>query len=215
MATEDLTTYTETDSGGDITVTSTKADVSTMEDDAVSYVRKSFGANYFTTFEIDFEGYLDLTSESGYPFGGVCALSANDAKTLEALLADNEGVSCYFQWLDYNSTKILRLRQYWDDNGDNYTCAYDTLYYCTFKRTGSALQLLIYSDSGRTSLLDTLSVTFNSTGCEYLYAISSAGRTSPDNDTSTYYGQNYEIISAGGLSIPVAMHHYTKNIGSK
>ena len=60
MAFENLLTYTEVDSAGDLTVDSTSVVFDTMRRDAISYVYKDHGAGYFGNFDIDFE--FEITS---------------------------------------------------------------------------------------------------------------------------------------------------------
>ena len=60
MAFENLLTFTEVDSAGDLTVDSTSVVVDTMRIDADSYVYKDFAIGYFGDFEIDFE--VEITS---------------------------------------------------------------------------------------------------------------------------------------------------------
>ena len=65
MALENLLTYTEVDSAGDLTVDSTSVIFDTMRLDAVSYVYKDFGASYFSDFDIDFEAEITASDVGG------------------------------------------------------------------------------------------------------------------------------------------------------
>lgn len=83
-----------------------------------------------------------------------------------------------------------------------------TMYYFEIVKSGTSLTCKIYSDSDRTDLIDTLSLTLQANHkFEYAMACSSY-----DNGSSGYAGnldvENLDLKEAVGLSIPVAMHHY-------
>ena len=68
------------------------------------------------------------------------------------------------------------------------------LLYFTFKREGTTATCDIYSDSGRTTLVDSLSITCETGTKQYLYAINVWGETG-QTTTITGYVQNLAEIT--------------------
>jgi len=157
LAIEDFTTYTELDLGGDLTVTASKIDIDTVaygQDDSV--VSKDFGVNYFDewTHYFSFEATA-MANSSGFFIGAVSNVvdewftlwDANaDAVGLFVNKGSTGNLGCYFR--DANT-----------HNSDAFIHAVGTQYWCTFTRTGTTAVLHIYDDSGRTHLVDTLTIT--------------------------------------------------------
>ena len=157
MANLDLTTFTEVDSAGDITVTSAQAAFDTMRRDAVSYVYDDLGAGYFTDFHLEFEVKID--SVSGFTGHVLLAGISNTVGTFDDQLTANDGI----MFTVYSDSGALRfdLDCRSTDDTDSYVDGgtSSNLLYCTFERVGTAATIKIYSDCGRTTLVDTLSIT--------------------------------------------------------
>jgi hypothetical protein len=189
MALEDLTTYTEVDSDSDITITSAKADFSTMQRAANSYVYKSFGANHFGDFEIEFE--LEITNIEDAALACVC-IASDTPGTYQDQDDANDGLAAfvYRQSANFN-IGILEG----DDTfslsvlGQQSSLA---LSYATFKRTGTTTTFTIYSNCNRTTEVDSVQATTNNNQFEYLHCL--ASRDSSGSAAITGYTQNFEEI---------------------
>jgi len=165
MAIENLTTYIEVDSGSDITVTAPSASFVAMPREVVSYVYKDFGAGYFTDFDIDFEFQITAMSTTGV--ASIFSVS-NTIGTFQDQITAGDGLRV----VAYGNTNNFQI-QIRDENivaGDVYTYGGTStpLLYCTVKRNGTTFTLDVYSDSGRTSLLDTLTITCETGAKRYL-----------------------------------------------
>jgi hypothetical protein len=192
MALENLTTYTEVDSAGDLTVTSTTVTFSTMRTDAVSYVYKDFGVDFFTHVEVEFEFEITPGQQSS-SWAILLALS----NTIGTFDSHSEGIFVY----TLGSIGNLRLALLKRDGG--VAADFSTIgatnapagpYYCTFTRVGSNVTVDIYTDSGRTILFDTLNVSSSTPGGKrYVYTMMSKGDAFPF--TASGYTQNYELTA--------------------
>jgi hypothetical protein len=198
---EDLLTYTEVDSDGDITVTSPSASFVTMRQDADSYVYKDFGASYFGDFDIEFEAEITFSEAQGAPPAGVsqallCSVS-NTIGNFPDFDTANDGIM-----IDtYNLTGqfLIRLRDFSNDNSDLYDMGGVFVwgkYYFKFERSGTTATCKIYSDSARTILVDTLSITCETGDKRYLNVLASRDQTPTASNSITGYTQNFDIISA-------------------
>jgi len=196
MAIENLTTYTEVDSAGDLTITSASAAFDTMPRQVVSYVYKDFGASYFSDFDIDFEFQITAISTTG--IATVFSLS-NTIGTFQDQLTANDGLIVVV----YGNTSNFQI-QIRDENTDTtdlytYGGTSTPILYCTAKRNSTTFTLDVYSDSGRTALLDTLSISCETGAKRYLSVVQS--RDAGSGDSITGYSQNYEIQFASSSSL--------------
>ena len=194
MAFENLLTYTEVDSAADLTVDSTSVVFDTMRRDAVSYVYKDFGVNYFAEFEIDFEVKIDSGDSQGSAL--VCAVS-NTIGTHQDMISANDGIAVY-AYINAGNLRFY-LADYNTDDSDFYTDAgsSSSILYCTFSRVndtnGEYGILDIYSDSGRTSHIDSLYIECETGDKRYLYVLASRDDGSSPADTITGYTQNFQV----------------------
>jgi len=158
---EDFTTYTEVDSNDHIAVTANHIDFDAYaNEDAYLYDDK--GVDYFG----DFEHRIDIKPVS---------YSDNDIQVNVMLLSNDidDAYGLHF----YNKT-FIAITVYRIDTGfgnrisleENYNftlhkdyCAasFGTWYYLTVNKAGTDLSCKIYSDSARTTLLDTLNLTLH------------------------------------------------------
>ena len=186
---EDLLTFTEVDSDGDITITKYVATWETMSRQAASYVAKDYGAGYFGDFDIEWEaeGTVQDALCSTIIFG-----LANAAGTFQDFIDNNVGVTVHIN--DNNSgTAGIKIQEYSLDNSDY--VGFDptgTLYYYKITRVGTTFTCYVYSDSDRTVLVDSIVLTGPTTKYRYLHALASRdlGVNSAD---SSGYTQNFNI----------------------
>lgn len=214
MSVVDFTTFTEVDPSSKITVTSTKIDsaANTTQDNA--YVYKDMGAGYFSgDFTHNFEVFLNSSSDAGLR-QNFWAM-ANGVGEQEALQnADTD----YFAWSfgDEGANTLRRLYEgdgatdYQDSDGGNASVGYGTVYYVKIVRdeaVGSfgTLYCYIYSDSGRTTLIESQSLTLHTSKKDfrYIYGEMNDGRTQAG--VITGYTQNLDLTPGAGSSIVPSM----------
>jgi len=189
MGFENFLLYTEDDTNNKLTVTATKADAVDVDRNENVLLYKDFGADYFNALDIDFEIYLNSNSEDGGLGGPGLNNTVDDRSGF-----GTTGLVVNIQKVDATPHLLYLLRGN-HVASDAYNCAVNTPYYCTFTRAAGndTVQLLIYSDSGRTDLLDTLAVAgFGTTKWRYVY-----GFLNLNNATSGYdfdgYVQNLDL----------------------
>lgn len=209
MATENFTTYTETDPGGKITVTSSKVDVATLLDSEVSRVYKDAGVNHFAG---DYEHLVTVYCSSATVTGlsNVVWAVANVSNGDVALNGFGNDANWLRMYEETGSTASLYLQE--NDGGSSYTdtntsLSLSTPYYLKIKRdesigTYGTLYCYIYSDSGRTSLVDTLSITLHTSKKDYQYVYAHAGWNSEAGSYSwTGYTENLDLQEGATSSI--------------
>lgn len=197
MSLEDFTTYTEHDPGNHITLTAHSITHAHYRN-RTEYVVKDFGAGHFG----DFEHLITVNFASGenwaYSYVWVLANSDNDVYPLELL---GEKFLCVLgNW--YGGTlQYLRIRYFdgsvWAD--DYFDAAPNTTYYLTLTRAGTTLTCKVYSDSGRTNLVDTLTLTVTSDAFRYMIPCSTYNSGNTPHGI-TYINDLYlqEAVAANG-----------------
>ena len=199
---QNLTTYTEVDTSY-LTVTSQKVEFANMPRNVDSYLYKNFGGGFFSDFEIEFE--FEITASQTSSLVMLTAVS-NTIGNMATMDTANDGIHC-FAFNEGGSMKI-KLQDESNKNQDIYTDGGTTtnLLYCIFKRIGTTATLEIYSDSGRETLIDTLTITCETGTKRYLYAIASYDSAVAADMTG--YTQNFAIPSASGVFDPI---HFTES----
>lgn len=196
MALEDLTTYIEVDSAGDLIITSPKVAFDTIRRDANSAVYKDFGASFFGDFRHDLE--FEITAETST--NASCAIwGLNDTiagATIGDFVAANVGMTMSVN----GSTQVLTLIEYLTDTSDEFNFSLNTVYYLSVIRDATTMKCFVYSDSDRTILLDTLTITLR-THSRYLNAFCSRDSGSNPAANMTGYMQNLDLNPAAGAII--------------
>lgn len=178
---EDFSTYTEVDPGTKIGITSTKITVTTMLDSDDARVYKDFGAGYFSA---DFEHWITVYQNSSTVTGlANIVWGVSNITTAEVVAEGTQGI--YLRMYEETaSAASLFIR---DHNGansasdNNTSLSLNTPYYLKIKRdeaigTYGTAYVYIYSDSGRTTLVDTLTITLSaSSKLDYRYVYGYAG----------------------------------------
>jgi len=180
LSTEELLTdFAEVDPNSKLTVGNYSITFDSLSRDESAYVYRDCGVDYW---DGDFEHRLvtKATAYSDFGFVAVWAL-ANSVADAKALL--DAGGSLFLAWYWNGSEWALYLREAPGDgtvNSDNsIALAADTPYYVVIVRdesvgTYGVLRCYIYSDSGYTTLVDTLIITLQAkVDWRYLYAIQS------------------------------------------
>jgi len=186
-----LTTFDDSnDSGSDFTITAKTCEFDTMERVANSYVFKDYTASYFDDFEIEFEAEIEASDTDGQ---AVLCLVSNTAGTKQDQFNANDGI-----WVAiYNSSGNLVIEIVDGSNVDNDQINLSgttmPLRYFTLKRVGTTTTVYLYSDSARTSLINSKSVTGSTVAMRYLHCV--ASREVSGTEDITGYTQNFEIVS--------------------
>ena len=166
MAIEDFTTYTEVDASARLTVTASKATAANADRDIDVYLYDDKGVNNYNAININFE-IRQETASLLFAFGGMgLTVSTVDSNS-------GWGTADIYVHMIEGASDAATVRLWRGNNvaSDQFTAVTATVYYCTLLRTSGSdtVTLEIYSDSGRTTLLDTLSVAGFGTGTKYRY----------------------------------------------
>lgn len=176
MAAEDFTSYTLV--GLRISKTATRCTAGPdLRRTDISYIYDDKGVSHFGDFE--HLAKVRLLDSASAVKTGVWGLS-NGAHTIKDKIDGTTGISVFLYFLNF--------RVYLYDFETGQAAAYENNSYynkdlwLTIKRDGDTLTCKIYSDSGRTSLLDTLTISScTETTFRYIETIHSE-----DNDTDSY-----------------------------
>ena len=163
MAFQQTSDYVEVDQNGDydlVTLGPTGVTVTTINKHALSYFRRDRGAAFYG----DFRHRFKLVLKAGNPSGltGAWAIS-NGANTLTAMAVGNDGLSV--QWIGQTS---LRIFDYTNNNSDISAVGTGTFYW-EVERASTTMPLTIYSDSGFSVLVDTLTIPCGVTTYRYQF----------------------------------------------
>jgi len=219
MATEDLTTYTETDPNSHISVTSSRSTFTAMHRSEDAYVYKDKGVDHFNgDYEHLVTVYFDAYALDG--FGVVWALT-NVIDDWYAIYnsTDIEHEVTLYRYTGNGGESQLYVREltasiggFTDDYG---AISMDTLYYLKIKRDeavgdNGTLYCYIYTDSGRTNLHDTLAIALaDKYDFRYIWATQSRNQ-SESTQTITGYCENFDLQE---FKIRIFMHHYKMMAG--
>lgn len=214
MAVEDFTTYTETDPDAKVTKTSTRITIASGNDNNTYNVYKDFGASHFNSLDIDFAMRVTTGVTTDAIVGIAVINSATPSTENMAGTLTSTDISANMYW--YNGTNIFLNRGNFAGITDSVAgLSIDTTYYCTLVRSASSdtVTLEIYSDSGRTSLVDTLSVSGFGTGTTWQYVYGFMNAEFNESNTLNGYVENMDVhdnvsvsvsasVLAGTFSIP-------------
>jgi len=208
-----VTDYTEVDQLGEINVGDTDNYDIVMTDlgrGSVSYVRKSFGADYFGDFTHEFEVFF--SADDACTVIGFWAIN-NSSDDLAEMSADDDGM-CLNYYDQCSGTPRLTLVDYTNDNLDQTAESYayypPNIYYFTITRDGTSLTCDIYSDASRETLIEQLSITCGTDTYEYYYPVMTHQSGSNNDRGLTYEIRNAELTVAGGSTklIPLAKKYW-------
>ncbi len=214
MATEDFSTYTEVDGGGNITVTSSKIDCAAVDADEESYVYDDKDAAHFSgDYEHLIETYITSIISNGRIYLWGLANLINDFYGIDDdSSGDYHGLACYgsAEYYFLEECDGGSITQDWSGAG------YDgVLCYMKIKRdeavgANGTLYCYIYDDAPRTNLLDTLSVALGEKqDFRYIYGMSGYNRGA-SGVGATCYCQNLDIQEGAPPSVK-PMWYYQRN----
>lgn len=176
MALEDFTTYDETDENADITVTANNLSVDSMVRGADSFVSSDKGIDHFDgdfefIEEVDIGGASQNNAQCNF-----CSV-ANVQDSSNDIDAAN-GSTQFAQVLNLGSASpnffVIEIDAGSFGNGSAVAASEDTQYYCEFERDEAVgsfgdLELRVYSDVDRTTLVGTSTQTLRTAKRDFRY----------------------------------------------
>lgn len=179
-ATEDFTTWSETDESGTVTVTSSTVTVTNQEMNDLSYVRYDFGAGNVGDFTFTFKCQTSIAG-SGRGMSYVVVGNSGDVSR-DDLETNTSGIA--FQYNRWWTNGRWQIHDYTNTNEAYYEDTYGADRWVEFTRSGTTCTAKIYSDSGMTTQLGSdLSITCGSDTYQYVYVMQSY-------DDDVFFGGN-------------------------
>ncbi len=212
MALEDFTTYTEVDASARLTVTASKATGVNVDRDIDVYLHFDKGVDNYDVIDIDFEIQMESASIQGCQAG--MGLTVSAISTINGFGTTDVSVALHKP----SGSPVLRLIRGNEVAIDFFTAAFGTRYFCSLLRTAGSdtITCEIYSDSDRTTLLDTLTLSGFGTGTKYrrLYGFVNRNDGTAGDDFDGFI-ENMEDLSnpsPGGSKMLRAFYqsHYEK-----
>src|SRR3990167_6767698 len=165
MALQNYTTYTETDPNNRYTVTSTKINVVGLDRNEDAHVVYDFGVNFFNE---NFTTKVDVYIDSASQVDGLLRMAWGLANAIDDVsglrVAGQSHLDIYIA--KTSTGGLVAASEYYGSNvfDNSIDLSLDTTYYLTIVRdesigTYGTLYCYIYSNSGRTTLVDTLTIT--------------------------------------------------------
>lgn len=195
MAYQDFTTYTEVDSGSDITVSSSAVTVSTMTENANSSVYKDFTAGFFTTFHHRFKVTVleanDLSDMAVWHMSNISAATCADMDTADRGLAfciRYSGTASQFRFALKKFETTGTIIDY------SANIAFGATRYIEVIRTSTTFTAEIYTDANYSVLSETLSIDLDSTAFQYLGVAGS--QDGGGTNTYSFTIENLEVSSS-------------------
>jgi len=201
MTVENFSTYTKVDPNNHMTVTASRVTHQSYQNED-SYIYKDFGVDYFGDFvhSIDFR----ITAADDTKTRTIWQL-ANAIDDYRALWQDaaQSFIAAYVDYRDGNY-RLIFVECIGADANTNidsyYTLALNTTYYLTITKIGKAITCKIYSDSGRTTLLTTLSLNALNEDYSFRYLYAANSWNFPRAGSLTAWCEN--LLLAGTDSSP-------------
>jgi hypothetical protein len=185
---QDLAGYAETDPNSHIAVTIDRVTLANLNRDESAYLRKDFGANWFDLIRLDFTIYANSTSgnESMFIMGfsnNVAGWGSWGTPFLALMWFKNtsaqNSLTLWTDWSTYDASAVLSA---------------NTPYYISILRGAglAGVTVLIYSDSARTTLVDTITANLSATATKFRYLFAACS-TDDNNATPKFngYAENF------------------------
>lgn len=158
---EDFTTYTEIDPSSRWSQTTTRNTGANVQRQMDSYVYKDYTSNFFG----DYIHKVDIYC-SGQPLNTMQTVVWGVTNSPGSILDMTDG---QVVTMGADATqRYIRLRDIGNGNSTTYVFSLSTAYYLVIQRSSTTCTCKIYSDSGRTTLLTTLSITCQTVAFRYL-----------------------------------------------
>lgn len=208
MAIEDFTTFIEVDPNSKLAVTASRITGVNVDRDINAYVHDDKGVDHYNPIDINFE--LRIATAALNQSRGGMGLS-NGISTIAGFSSTD--ISVVFQAGSSGNDFIKLVRGNFVALDATADIANNTIWYCTLLRAegSDTVTLEIYSDSDRTSLTDTLSVSGYGTGTKYRYLYGFVNHNpGQGGDDWDGYVQNMEDFSPSGTPVSDFQTAYIK-----
>lgn len=199
MATEDLTTYTETDIEGRLTVTVPTCTFTNLQKDETARCFDDKGASHF---DGDFEHLLEVkcTACDGAATLFFWSMQLVEDTIRGAQIASSSLLGLELFGFGVNDPGLVLVEI---DGGTFYSDSWsgavvNTSYYLTLKRdesvgTYGTFYCYIYSDASRETLVDTLTITLHSSKKDFRYIYATNGYEDPGNQEGSGYSKDLDL----------------------
>jgi len=215
MATVDFTTYTTVDADSDLTVTSSKIDVDTMRNDALSYVIKDYGAGYFGNFVHRFKFTFTEATEGTDPDGalGIWAITSGLNYSTVAMGAADDGI--FLRAIRIGAVYSLQLRNADLGNATFYTFpSVPAVVWIQLARVGTNTNMKVYSDAYTTELASK-NVYAAATAHRYHFGLCSYdGGGAADTDTVTGAIESFDPVPFLITQVGTATYANASKVGT-
>jgi len=161
MAYEDFTTYTEVDPNNHITVSVNHIDHHTVRNED-AYIYKDYGSGYFgDSFEHHLDARIEASTTGGWD--AIWSLANEVGSELQIRVGSDPDHFLVSFYRDLYQGHQIALAEWYNSNWyvQTYNISSSTWYYLKIIKNGTLLQLKVYSDSARTNLLTTISLTLH------------------------------------------------------
>lgn len=202
MATEDFTTYTETDPNSKITVTAAKVAWLDMPRNETSHVILDKGVDHFNgDFTHLLEVFQDATEANSDIYHWAISNSVNDLKSIQDASGDHFGIL-----VDFTAFLMHECDGGTVSNGDIFTMVVDTIYYLEIERDesigsfGDAI-CRVYNDSVRTDLEFTSTNTIASSKKDFRYVYGFSSYNVSGTQETDGYSKDLDLQEAAPAGI--------------
>jgi hypothetical protein len=198
---EDFSTFTEQDADAALTVTSTRVTAYAMYSRSKNYwMYKDYGAGHFGNFS---HLITTRTTSAGDTNNNIVPWMVQNNGEGEG--SDIETLHVGLMFNTYYRGTVLEIGDMDTPTWDSWTGSSNTVYYVTLERNGTTFTGKIYDDSGRTNLLDTLSLTCVTT--TFRYCTVSASYNNSTGGLLYGYTENLDLqeAAAGTTFLPRLM----------
>lgn len=218
---ENISGYTEADDGtNDFSQTSTRNSWTTLRRDADGYVYRDFGANYFGDFIANFTLYFsDLEAGDSSSQGTMTAFSIGDVKGDTVALMGGSYIGITPMQIGATDDRFNFRWYQWTAGGldfgviDNTPRDVGINYYMTVSRTGTTIGFYVYSNEGRTVLIDSYVVSGDNTAYRYIQPGNAWSSATDPADHITGYLEYLWIGETGGVGYDEGQYYTTEMVG--
>ncbi len=196
MAYEDFDGWTELDPSGHIAKADYVMTATGLNRNEDAWLYYDYGADYFEDFEHKLKARVASGSTWSFSFPWLLSNYVDDQLYLQTNSKSFLGVSFTQMGHINRRIELMEVEEGGSFNGDSWAgVALNTYYYFTIERIGTAFQMLIYDDSERTNLLDTLNITLQ-VDTHLRYCFVATTRNSAENQPSNFTSENLEFVTA-------------------
>ena len=203
---QNYTLFTEVDANNYFTFNATRINSTNIPRNAANhYVYRDYGVNYFTNYSIRLDARVTAKDSGSIGCVGILAAFGNTLGDL-ATVGSEQLLAFYISGATGEPVKLYVSD--WQTGVEKYTASTNALsvgttYYLTLNRSGTTMTAYIYTDSARTTLLETVTRTgVATTPWRYFYAAQSCQYD--DNSDMSFYAENLDIYESLNVTTQAA-----------